>query len=85
MELFLLLCHRSTINFLLDTRVGMVVDVDVCSNFLIALFVEQRHSTSPSSQESVPVVEYLKSQSLLRQVQCEKAVEEAGVQEGSGV
>ncbi|CAK9114351.1 unnamed protein product [Durusdinium trenchii] len=28
------------------------------------------------SKESVPVVEYLKSQSLLRQVQCEKAVEE---------
>ncbi|CAK9114394.1 unnamed protein product [Durusdinium trenchii] len=27
-------------------------------------------------EESVPVVEYLKSQSLLRQVQCEKAVEE---------
>ena len=29
-------------------------------------------------KESVPVVEMLKSKQLLQQVQCEKAVEEAG-------
>lgn len=38
---------------------------------------------SLARQESVPVVEYLKGQNLLRQVQCEKAVEQAD--DGAGM